>query len=95
MTRFWSAVLPALVLIGCQPAAEVATAPEAAASKKEERLFVEGLPRDQWLTTASAIPLNDEGVVRDEKRRPYSYELLGRSVPTFAAKLVDGTPVTE
>ncbi len=95
MTRFWSAVLPALVLIGCQPAAEVAAPPEDAAEKKEERPFVEGLPRDQWLTIASAIPLNDEGVVRDEKRRPYGYELLGQSVPAFAAKLVDGSPVTE
>lgn len=89
------AALPALVLMGCQPEANVAVAPEAATEKKVEPAFVEGLPRDQWLTLSSAIPLNADGVVRDEKRRPYSYELLGKAAPSFSAKLVDGTPVTE
>lgn len=96
MTKFWGAVLPALALIGCQPNAEVAVAPEVSTEgKKEEPAFVEGLPRDQWLTLTSAIPLSADGVVRDEKRRPYSYELLGKSAPSFSAALVDGAPVTE
>lgn len=95
MKKFWGAVLPALVLMGCQPATEIAAAPEAAEPKKEEPAFVEGLPRDQWLTLTSAIPLNPDGVVRDEKRRPYSYELLGKPAPAFSATLVDGSPATE
>jgi thiol-disulfide isomerase/thioredoxin len=96
MTKFWGAVLPALVLIGCQPAVEIAAVPDAATEKKkEEPAFVEGLPRDQWLTLTSAIPLSADGVVRDEKRRPYSYQLLGKSAPPFSATLVDGSPVTE
>lgn len=93
MARFWSAALAALVLAGCQPATETASAP--VSEKKPEPAFVEGLPRDQWLTTASAIPLSADGVVRDERRRPYSYELLGQPLPSFAVTLVDGTPVTE
>lgn len=94
MKRLWGAVLPALVLIGCQPAAETVAASEVA-EKKAEPAFVEGLPRDQWLTPVSAIPLGADGVVRDEKRRPYSYELLGKPLPSFSATLADGSPVTE
>lgn len=90
MTRLWSAAIAALVLTGCQPASETSVA-----EKKPEPAFVEGLPRDQWLTAGSAIPLSADGVVRDEKRRPYSYELLGQHVPAFKAALVDGSPVSE
>lgn len=93
MQRLLGVAALSLVFGACQPAADTAAAP--AASAKEAPAFVEGLPRDQWLTAASAIPVSADGVVRDEKRRPYSYELLGQPVPAFAATLVDGTPVTE
>lgn len=84
-----------LTLAGCSPAAETAVAPSAAPTKKAEPAFVEGLPRDQWLTSASAIPLAANGVVRDEKRRPYSYELLGQKVPAFSAELLGVGPVNQ
>lgn len=93
MKRFCSIATVALALAACQPAAETAAAPEA--EKKEAPAFVEGLPRDQWLTAVSALPVDANGVVRDEKRRPYSYELLGQPVPAFSATLVDGTLVTQ
>lgn len=63
--------------------------------KKPEPAFVEGLPRDQWLTLNTAIPLASDGKeVRDEKRRPYSYALLGKAVPAFSAQLVGGGEAT-
>lgn len=93
MQRFLGVAAVSLVLAACQPATNTAAAP--ATDAKEAPAFVEGLPRDQWLTASSAIPVSADGVVRDEKRRPYSYELLGQSVPVFAATLVDGAPVTE
>ncbi len=79
MARFWSAALAALVLTGCQPAAETASAP--VAEKKPEPAFVEGLPRDQWLTVASAIPLGADGVVRDESAVPTAMSFWGSRSP--------------
>lgn len=81
-------VFAAITLSACAPASEPV-------AKKEEPAFVEGLPRDQWLTPANAIPATADGAVRDEKRRPYSYALLGRKLPAFTAQLVGGEPVTE
>lgn len=82
-----------LTLGGCDQTT-IAEAPTPVA--KAEPAFVEGLPRDQWLTATSAIPLSVEGAeVRDEKRRPYSYALLGQTVPTFSAELVGGGVVTQ
>jgi len=84
-----------LVLASCSPAAETASTPAAAPEKKAALPFVEGLPRDQWLTAASAVPLSADGVVRDEKRRPYSYELIGQKVPAFSAELFGGGAVNQ
>ncbi len=80
------------VLAGCSGE----TAPtETPVAGKAARAFVEGLPRNQWLTMETAPPAATGGVVRDEKRRPYGYELLGQPAPAFTAELVGGAPVTE
>lgn len=85
-----------LSLAGCSGESPAEPAAVAASAEKAEPAFVEGLPRDQWLTAASALPLNAEGAeVRDEKRRPYSYALLGRAVPAFSAELVGGGAVSQ
>lgn len=85
----FAAAIAALVSCGEAPAPSVATEVKAAP------VFVEGLPRNQWLTAETARPLDADGVVRDEKRRPYSYELLGQRIPAFSAELVGGGSVTE
>ena len=97
MPRIASAALlfASLVLTGCSPAAEAPAVAAATTEAKPEPAFVEGLPRDQWLTASTAIPATADGAVRDEKRRPYSYELLGQPVPAFSADLAGGGAVTQ
>jgi thiol-disulfide isomerase/thioredoxin len=90
-------VFSPMVVAGCEraeaPAAETAAAASSVAQPVAE---APGLPRDQWLKVETAKPLDAEGaVVRDEKRRPYSYELLGEAVPAFKASLVGGGEATE
>lgn len=93
MFRRIGVVLVAIGLAGCGEAP--APPPASEANAKPEPAFVEGLRRNQWLTAETARPLSADGVVRDEKRRPYSYELLGQKVPAFSAELHDGGAVTE
>ncbi len=69
--------------------------PAASAAAKPEPAFIEGLPRNQWLTAQTGIPPADGKEVRDEKRRPYSYALLGQTFPDFSAHLVGGGEVTQ
>lgn len=96
MRAFTAVAFAAFALIaGCGEAPGPTKEAVPASDAKPEPAFVEGLPRDQWLTAATALPLADEGVVRDEKRRPYSYELIGQTVPAFAAELAGGGAVTE
>lgn len=57
---------------------------------------VDRLPRDQWLTVDTVLPLSADGKeVRDEMRRPYSYSLLGQRLPAFSARLVGGGEATQ
>lgn len=58
--------LTAFALAGCDGADNT---PASAADAKVTPAFVEGLPRNQWLTSELARPLGADGVVRDEKRR--------------------------
>jgi thiol-disulfide isomerase/thioredoxin len=67
-----------------------------ASPAKVEAPSVDRLPRDQWLTVDSVLPLSADGKeVRDEMRRPYSYSLLGQRLPDFSARLVGGGEATQ
>lgn len=90
-----AALIAGAILAGCgRTETPVAAAPSPAV--KEEPAFVEGLPRNKWLTAEVALPLNADGtLVKDEKRRPYSYELVGQKVPAFTAPVFGGGEATE
>jgi thiol-disulfide isomerase/thioredoxin len=67
-----------------------------ASPAKVEPASADRLPRDQWLTVDTALPLSPDGKeVRDEMRRPYSYSLLGQRLPDFSARLVGGGQATQ
>jgi thiol-disulfide isomerase/thioredoxin len=91
-----ASILLTLAFAACSPSEPTAENPAAPREPTAEAEAVPGLPRDQWLTAQIALPVGPDGtVVRDEKRRPYGYAMLGATVPEFSLARVGGAEVTQ